>query len=98
MKRMLKTVGGVALVMSLVCLVATSVQARTSYSFNFAFGGGYYPYYYGTGLSFFWGPSFYGRGFYGRGYYGRGFYGGGYGRGFSGRGYSGRGFSRGGRR
>jgi len=59
--------------------------------------GGYYPYY-GTGLSFFWGPSFYGRGFYGRGYYGRGFYGGGYGRGFSGRGYSGRGFSRGGRR
>ena len=45
MKRMLKAVGGVALVMASVCLVATSVQARTSYSFNFAFGGGYYPYY-----------------------------------------------------
>ena len=52
MKRMLKAVGGVALVMALVCLVATSVQARTFYSFNFGFGG-YYPYcgsaYYSSG-------------------------------------------------
>jgi hypothetical protein len=55
MKRMLKAVGGVALVMALVCLVATSVQARTSYSFNFGFGG-YYPYggpaYYSSGYCY----------------------------------------------
>ena len=53
MKRMLKAVGGVALVMALVCLVATSVQARTYYSFNFGFGG-YYPYY---------GPAYYSSGY-----------------------------------
>ena len=45
-------------------------------------GPGYYPYYYGPGLGFYYGPRFYfGRGFYGRGFYGRGFYGHGYSRG-----------------
>ena len=40
------------------------------------YGPGYYPYYWGSGLGLYWGPSFfYGRGFYGRGYYGGGFYG-----------------------
>ena len=68
----------------------------------YAYGPGYYPYYYSP---YYWGPgfSFYlGRGYYGPGYYGRGFYGGrGYG-GFGGRAYGGggRGFGggRGGRR
>lgn len=68
--------------------------AYYGYGPGYGYYGGYYPYYYGTGLSLFWGPSFYGRGFYGRGYYGGGFYG----RGYVGHGYVGRGYSRGGRR
>ena len=67
------------------------------YGYPGYYGG--YPYYYGTGLSFFWGPSFYGRGYYGRGYYrggsyGRGYYGGG--RGYVGGGSVGRGYVGGG--
>jgi hypothetical protein len=46
MKRVLKAVGGFVAAMALACLLATSVQARTFYSFSFGFGG-YYPYYCG---------------------------------------------------
>jgi len=61
--------------------------------------GGYYPFY-GTGLSFFWGPRFYyGRGFYGGRFYNRGFYGGGFsGHGSFSHGSVGRGSVRGGHR
>jgi hypothetical protein len=44
MKRILKALGGMAAVMTLVCLLSTPVQARTSFTFNFGFGG-YYPVY-----------------------------------------------------
>jgi hypothetical protein len=44
------------------------------YGYGGYYGPGYYPYYWGSGLSLYWGPRFYyGRGFYGRGFYGRGF-------------------------
>jgi hypothetical protein len=59
--------------------------------YPYPYYGGYYgyPYYYGPGLGFYYGPSF----FWGRGYYGgRGFYGGGF---YGGRAYGG---GRGGRR
>lgn len=41
----------------------------------YAYYGPYYgyPYYWGPGFGFYFGPGFYGRGFYGRGFYGRGF-------------------------
>jgi hypothetical protein len=45
------------------------------YGYGYGYGYGY-PYYWGSGLGIYWGPSFYyGRGFYGRGFYGGGFYG-----------------------
>ena len=53
MKRILRIVGGFVAVLTLVCLLTTSVQARTFVSVNVGFGGygygyggyGCYPYY-----------------------------------------------------
>lgn len=44
MKTIRKVIGGFVVVAALVCLLTTPVQARTSFSFNFGFGG-YYPVY-----------------------------------------------------
>lgn len=44
MKTIRKVVGGFVAVTGLVCLLATPVEARTSFRFNFGFGG-YYPVY-----------------------------------------------------
>jgi hypothetical protein len=54
MKIIRKVVGGFVAVTALVCLLATPVQARTRFSFNFGFGG-YYPVY---------GPAYYPAGYY----------------------------------
>ena len=44
MKTIRKVIGGFVVGAALVCLLAAPVQARTSFSFNFGFGG-YYPAY-----------------------------------------------------
>ena len=43
MKSIRKIIGGVVAVTALVCVLTTPLQARTSFSFNFGFGG-YYPF------------------------------------------------------
>jgi hypothetical protein len=44
MKSIRNIIGGVVAVTTLVCVLTTPVLARTSFSFNFGFGG-YYPFY-----------------------------------------------------
>lgn len=44
MKTIRKVIGGLVVVTALVCLLTIPAEARTSFSFNFGFGG-YYPVY-----------------------------------------------------
>jgi len=73
MKRILKTLGGFAAVVTLVCLLSAPAQARVYVGFGFPlyFGPAYYPaypYYYAPPAYYYYGP--YGRYYYrGGGWY-----------------------------